>query len=69
MAKTGKVLVTGGAGYIGATLCEQLLDAGYSVILYDRFLFGQKPVAHLKNRPGLTIVRGDIRDTENSRGC
>lgn len=64
MTKTEKVLVTGGAGYIGAALCEQLLDAGYGVILYDRFLFGPKPVAHLKNRPGLTIVRGDIRDAK-----
>ncbi len=64
MAKTDKILVTGGAGYIGAALCAQLLDAGYSVILYDRFLFGPKPVAHLKSRPGLSIVRGDIRDTK-----
>ncbi|MBI5636802.1 MAG: NAD(P)-dependent oxidoreductase [Nitrospinae bacterium] len=62
--KIEKVLVTGGAGYIGAALCEHLLDAGYGVILYDRFLFGSKPVAHLKNRPGLVIVHGDIRDTK-----
>lgn len=64
MSKTDKVLITGGAGYIGVALCEQLLDAGYGVILYDRFLFGPKPVAHLKNRAGLSIVRGDIRDTK-----
>ncbi len=61
-----RVLVTGGAGYIGVALVEQLLKAGYEVAVYDRFLFGPAPLAHLKDDPRLTIVKGDIRDTRKA---
>ncbi|MDP7627402.1 MAG: NAD-dependent epimerase/dehydratase family protein, partial [SAR202 cluster bacterium] len=36
-----KILITGGAGYIGSVLTELLLDQGYSVIVLDRLFFGK----------------------------
>src|SRR5467141_370668 len=55
----GTVLVTGGAGYVGAILVPKLLAAGYQVRVIDLLLFGDDvlPVAH-----GLRTVKGDIRD-------
>lgn len=59
MAK--KVLLTGGAGYVGSLLTPQLLDAGYEVTIYDVMFFGDWFLP--KNNPRLKIVKGDIRDT------
>jgi nucleoside-diphosphate-sugar epimerase len=56
-----KVLVTGGAGYIGSVLCEQLLEAGHSVVCLDRFFFGQSAVAHLPANQRFSILRMDTR--------
>lgn len=56
-----KVLVTGGGGYIGSVLCGLLLDGGHEVRALDRFFFGQDTLNHLDGRPGLEIVRDDIR--------
>ncbi len=55
----GKVLVTGGAGYVGSVLAPKLLAAGYDVVVYDLMLFGDQG---LVPDPRLQIVRGDIRD-------
>ncbi len=55
-----KVLVTGGAGYVGSVLVPRLMEAGYSVIVYDLMLFGRRG---LKPHPCLEVVEGDIRDT------
>ena len=57
-----KVLVTGGAGYVGCVLVPKLLDAGYEVIVYDLMLFGSDG---LPAHPNLRVVKGDIRDTES----
>jgi nucleoside-diphosphate-sugar epimerase len=55
-----KVLVTGGAGYKGCILVPKLLQAGYSVVVYDLMLFGD---AGLPKHPNLRVIKGDIRDT------
>lgn len=53
------VVVTGGAGYVGAVLVPLLLDKGYRVRVIDLFLFGDYLP---KDHPGLESVKGDIRD-------
>jgi len=57
-----KVLVTGAAGYIGAVLCEHLLDAGYDVTGIDNLTFGEPALFHLCANPHFDFVFGDIRD-------
>lgn len=53
-----KVLITGGAGYVGHVLTPRLLAAGYEVTVYDKLFFG----CRLPNHPKLRVVQGDIRD-------
>jgi nucleoside-diphosphate-sugar epimerase len=57
-----KVLVTGGAGYIGAVLVPMLLHDGHEVTVVDSMLFGQTSLLDVCYDPHLTIVRGDARD-------
>jgi nucleoside-diphosphate-sugar epimerase len=57
-----KILVIGGAGYIGSVLTRQLLDQGYHVTVFDRLLFGPQPLAELENRPRFRLIQGDLRD-------
>jgi len=52
-----RVLVTGGAGYVGHVLTPRLLDAGYAVTVYDAMFFGCRLPPH----PRLRVIRGDIR--------
>lgn len=62
---TNKVLVTGGAGYIGSHTCVALLEAGYEPLIYDNFCNSSELVLErLKTITGreLTCVRGDLRD-------
>ncbi|MFH0864245.1 MAG: NAD(P)-dependent oxidoreductase [Candidatus Gottesmanbacteria bacterium] len=59
---TNKILVTGGAGYIGSVLINQLLQNGYSVRVLDIFLFGGESLLHLQTYKNLEIINGDIRD-------
>ncbi len=62
-----RVLVTGGAGYVGATLCDELLRSGREVRILDNVLHGQEDVvADLESR-GVEVLRGDVRDAEARR--
>jgi len=56
--------VTGGAGYVGCVLVPKLLDAGYSVAVYDLMLFGAEG---LPSHPNLQVICGDLRDTSTFR--
>jgi nucleoside-diphosphate-sugar epimerase len=57
-----RVLVIGGAGYIGSHLCRQLLDQGYSVRVLDALLYGKESLAELEGDPRFELVPGDSRD-------
>jgi nucleoside-diphosphate-sugar epimerase len=56
-----KILVTGGAGYIGSILIPQLLERGHHVICLDRFFFGKETLSEVLSSPNLEIVKDDIR--------
>jgi UDP-glucuronate decarboxylase len=56
-----KILVTGGAGFLGSHLCERLLAAGHDVLCVDNFFTGTKSnIAHLLNHPRFELMRHDI---------
>src|ERR1035438_523357 len=57
-----KVLITGGAGYIGSVLTPTLLAAGHDVTVVDNFLFRQNSLADCCHYGGFQVVRGDCRD-------
>jgi len=57
-----RVLVTGGAGYIGCILVEYLLQMNCKVTVLDNFMFRQSGLNHLCENKNLTIVNGDIRN-------
>lgn len=60
-----KVLVTGGAGYIGSVLCRQLLNRGYAVRVLDILNFGGDAIAELLNNKNFEFVLGDVRIKED----
>jgi UDP-glucuronate decarboxylase len=58
-----RILVTGGAGFLGSHLCDRLLRDGHEVICIDNLFTGQKRnIAHLLANPGFEFVRHDIID-------
>lgn len=62
MTTPKKILVTGGAGYIGSILVPELLWAGHEVAVIDNFLYNQTPLLDVCDFKALTVVRGDARD-------
>ena len=56
------VLVTGGAGYVGAILVPKLLAKGYTVKVLDLFMYGEDVLDSVKENPNLQKFKGDIRD-------
>ncbi len=63
-----KVLVTGGAGFIGSNLCETLLKKGYQVRCLDNFATGKKEnINPFLQNPNFELIQGDIRDLETCK--
>lgn len=56
-----KVLITGGAGYVGSALTAKLIKLGYRVTVFDLFLYGEDVI---DDHPGLVKIKGDIRNRE-----
>ena len=57
-----KILVTGGAGYIGSTLVPTLLKYNFHVTVLDNFMYRQPSLSHLMRSDSLDIIYGDVRD-------
>jgi len=57
-----RVLVIGGAGYIGSVLCRQLLRQGYSVRVLDTLLYGKDSLKEIEDHPRFELIVGDSRD-------
>jgi len=66
---SGVVLVTGGAGYVGAEVVGSLLDAGWDVRVLDSLLHGQESVARELERRGARVTVGDVADAGARRTC
>lgn len=62
-----KTLVTGGSGYIGAMLVQELREAGREVRVLDSLLHDQEEIALEQERAGVQVIRGDIRDADARR--
>jgi UDP-glucuronate decarboxylase len=56
-----RVLVTGGAGFLGSFLCEKLIEAGHEVLCVDNFYTGRRAnIAHLLGKPNFELLRHDV---------
>ncbi len=56
-----KIIVTGGAGFLGSHLCEKLIDEGHEVICIDNLITGSlKNIEHLKNNPNFKFIKQDV---------
>ncbi|MCA9157669.1 MAG: SDR family oxidoreductase [Planctomycetales bacterium] len=61
MSEINRILVTGGAGFLGSHICERLVDDGHDVICLDNFFTSQKSnVVHLLGRPNFELIRHDV---------
>tara|TARA_R110002073_G_scaffold67674_2_gene168462 strand:+ start:643 stop:1584 length:942 start_codon:yes stop_codon:yes gene_type:complete len=55
-----RVLITGGAGYIGSVLTEVLLDNGFKVTIFDNLIYKQTSLLHLCNNKNFNFIKGDV---------
>jgi nucleoside-diphosphate-sugar epimerase len=60
--KVSRILVTGGAGYIGSVLVPMLLDAGHKVVVVDNFMYGQESLLDCCHDKNLSVIKGDVSD-------
>ncbi len=68
--KNNKILVTGGAGFIGSNLCESLLELDNEVVCLDNFSTGKRTnIQHLFKNPKFQLLEGDIRNLNNCKNA
>ena len=64
-----RILVTGGAGFLGSHLCDRLVEQGHDVICLDNFFTSQKSnIAHLLGKPNFELIRHDVIASDLARG-
>lgn len=61
---SGKILVIGGAGYIGSVMVRKMLQMGYKVRVLDSLLYGEQSVVELHNNPDFELIVGDFRHVD-----
>ena len=61
-----KILITGGAGYLGSILSRKLIERGYAVRCFDRLYFGKEPIRSLLGNERFELVKGNILDIDNN---
>ena len=64
-----KILITGGAGYLGSVLTKSLLENGNDVIVLDNFMYKQNSLLDCCQYENFSIIRGDCRDEETLKGA
>lgn len=69
-----RILITGGAGFIGSNLCDYFLEKGHQIVCLDNLSTGfYENIAHHESNPNFTFIKGDIRNLETCRqaikGC
>ena len=73
MGRNQRVMVTGGGGYVGSALVPYLLSKNYDVKVIDLFIYGEDVFNDVKDHPGLSLIKADIRDQktikESIKGC
>jgi nucleoside-diphosphate-sugar epimerase len=57
-----KILITGGAGYIGSVLVNDLLNKSFNVTVYDSFIYNQGSLNHFCSNKNFSVINGDVRD-------
>ena len=57
-----KILITGGAGYLGSTLSEHLLNEGYHVTVLDNLMYKQTSLTTFCHNKNFKFILGDVRD-------
>ena len=67
--KNKKIIVTGGAGYIGCHVVEELIKSNYHVVVIDRMSFDDNSLNSVKGNKNLTIIKDDLRNLNNLQDC
>ncbi|MEM8866901.1 MAG: GDP-mannose 4,6-dehydratase, partial [Verrucomicrobiota bacterium] len=58
-----RILITGGAGFLGSHLCDRLIEQGHDVVCMDNYFTGRKRnIKHLLNNPNFELMRHDVTD-------
>ncbi len=64
-----KILITGGAGYVGSTLTRLLLESGYTVRVFDNLMHGGGSLLGVWTHPGFEFCKGDLRDAASVKAA
>lgn len=63
-----KILITGGAGFIGSHLCDALMERGHNLTVVDNLILGRKEnISHLLGKVGFEFIEEDLLQTEAMR--